>query len=166
MKQEILKDLENTTDELLKTLDGVKSEDVDRVPFEGSWTAGQLAEHLLKSDETMLKILNGETKKSERKHDEKVEGIKKIFLNFSSKMKAPDFNTPLESVHKKDNIVSTFEENKKGFSDVIKSKELSEICTGFSLPGLGEMTRYEWIYFNIYHKQRHTHQLKNIVQKL
>ncbi|MBE7179216.1 MAG: DinB family protein, partial [Mucilaginibacter polytrichastri] len=51
-------------------------------------------------------------------------------------------------------------------NDVIataRDMDLSMLCLGFDFPGLGFLTRYEWLYFNIYHTQRHIRQLRNIL---
>ena len=50
--------------------------------------------------------------------------------------------------------------------EAIKTLNLSETCTAFELPGFGEFTRAEWIYFAMYHTQRHTHQLKKIYERM
>jgi hypothetical protein len=42
--------------------------------------------------------------------------------------------------------------------------DLSKTCQGFQLPGSAAFTRAEWIWFAIYHTQRHTRQLKNILE--
>lgn len=47
----------------------------------------------------------------------------------------------------------------------IETKDLSELCTSFKHPSLGECTRREWVYFSIYHAERHLKQLKMILQK-
>ena len=46
MTKETLRDFENTNVELLQLFSSFNQEQINVVPFEGSWTAGQLAEHL------------------------------------------------------------------------------------------------------------------------
>jgi len=166
MTKEILRDSENTNAELLQLFSSFKQEQINVVPFEGSWTAAQLAEHLLKSDLLILKTLNGPVKQTDRQPDEKVKIIKELFLDFNTKMKSPDFNTPSNTVHVQEKLLNSLSEKKEEITEVIKTKNLSETCVSFALPELGEFTKSEWIYFDIYHSQRHIHQLKNIFQKL
>jgi len=166
MTIEILRDSENTNAKLLQLFSSFRQDQINVVPFEGSWTAAQLAEHLLKSDVIILKTLKGPVKQTERKPDVKVMIIKEIFLDFNTKMKSPDFNTPSNKVHEQKKLLNSLSEKREEITEAIKTKNLSEICVSFALPELGEFTRTEWIYFDIYHSQRHIHQLKNIFQKL
>jgi len=166
MTKETLRDFENTNVELLQLFSSFNQEQINVVPFEGSWTAGQLAEHLLKSDVLILKTLNEPIKQTERQPNEKVKVIKEMFLDFNTKMKSPDFNTPSNKVHDKDKLLISLSEKNEEITQIIKTKNLSETCENFAVPDLGEFTKLEWIYFDIYHKQRHTHQLKNIFQRL
>ncbi len=59
-------------------------------------------------------------------------------------------------------MLAAWEDTKAKITEAIKTLDLSATCTVFELPGFGEFTRSEWIWFAIYHTQRHTHQLKNI----
>ncbi|MGO3653762.1 MAG: hypothetical protein ACTJFN_05275, partial [Sphingobacterium sp.] len=43
------------------------------------------------------------------------------------------------------------------------SPDLSLTCIDFSIPEYGEFTRFEWIWFNIYHTQRHMLQLESMI---
>jgi len=166
MTKETLRDFEDTNLELLQLFSSFNQEQINAVPFEGSWTAGQLGEHLLKSDVLILKTLNGSMKQTERQPDEKIKIIKEMFLDFNTKMKSPDFNTPSNKAHDQEKLLNSLAEKRDQITKVINTKNLSETCESFAVPDLGEFTRLEWIYFDIYHKQRHTHQLKNILQKV
>ncbi|MDQ3019373.1 MAG: DinB family protein [Bacteroidota bacterium] len=166
MTKKILSDYESTNEKLFQLFSEFKPEHINTVPFEGSWTAAQLAEHLYKSDKLILKTVNGPVKPTERQPDEKVSVIKEVFLDFKTKMKSPDFNTPSNKEHEQKEMLNSLEEKKEEITQVIKTKNLSDTCLSFTLPEMGELTRLEWIYFGIYHMQRHTHQLKNIFEKL
>lgn len=163
-KNELLKDLDDTMENLVQTVSSFKEEDIDKIPFEGSWTAGQTSEHLLKSNVT--KLLYGDTKKTGRKPDENIRQTKELMLDFGKKMTAPDFNTPTNEKHDKVQIINSFKKVHSEAREAAETLDLTETCTGFELPGSGMFTRLEWLYFMIYHYQRHTHQLKNIYDKL
>lgn len=164
MATEIFKELGNTTSELTKLLSGFTQEQFNLVPFEGSWTSAQLAEHLNKSYD-VAKLLFGQVRETTRPPDEKINEIKEIFLNFNTKMKSPDFIVPENKVYDKTALLSSLTTGIKKLEEA-KSLNLSETCTAFALPNIGELTRMEWICFVIYHTQRHVHQLKNIAEKV
>ncbi len=142
----------------------VKTKKIDKIPFEGSWTAGQLLEHVDKA--VGADVLYGKTAKTGRVADEKVALIKSIFLNFDTKFKSPEFIEPREITHDKNILLNSL--NKKFDQLVIAAETLddTEECLDFELPGMGKLTRLEWINFQMIHTQRHLHQLKNIIDKL
>jgi hypothetical protein len=166
MQEELLQEVTNTRQKLVDTLASFKEEEVNIKPFEGSWTAGQVAEHILKSVNGALKTIHGPVAATERKEDEKVEMIRTTFLNFNVKFNAPDFLIPSNNPQQKDPLVHSLQARMEELGTATRSLNLSETCTAFELPGAGMLTRLEWVYFVVYHTQRHTRQLTNIREKL
>jgi hypothetical protein len=162
MTKDILIEMTETANKLLHTISSFPRDKFNTIPFEGSWTAAQVSDHILKFVSGVLEMLYTNTKPTTREPDEKSGAIKAMFLDFNTKMKSPDFvlpgNTPIE----KEKLITGLEDTKTKLIAAIKTLDLSATCTVFELPGFGEFTRAEWIWFAIYHTQRHTHQLKNI----
>jgi hypothetical protein len=165
MTNEVAKTLSDTMDELMKLLESFSPEELNIVPFEGSWTAGQLAEHLHKSY-GVSQILYGPVKLTERRSDEKVELIRKDLLNFNAKFSAAEFIVPANKNYNKESVLNSLNKPINKMKEAANSLNLSETCTAFALPVYGELTRLEWLYFAICHTQRHIYQLKNIAQKI
>src|SRR5215210_3064680 len=82
-------ELDNVTQKLMQLISSLDEEQLNTIPFEGSWTAGQVAEHLIKSNGGFAKLLFGPVKETERATDELVEPIKKTFLDFTINMDSP-----------------------------------------------------------------------------
>lgn len=166
MKNELQNEIANTREELLKALDLFDQKSINLIPFQGSWTGGQVAEHILKSIQGILQTIKGPVKTTQRNPEEHVKQLGDIFLNMDIKMKSPDFIIP--SVQPKDKaalcreLASTLEQIKQ----VAGNDELGATCTGFDMPVLGGLTRTEWISFASFHTRRHTQQLKNIASHL
>ena len=166
MAKDILIEMDQTANKLLQTVSAFPKDQFNTVPFEGSWTAAQVSDHILKSVSGVHKMLYGPTKPTDRLPDRKAEAIKSMFLDFETKMKSPEFVLPGNSPIEKEKLLNALEEITAKMIEAIKTLNLSETCTAFELPGFGEFTRVEWIWFAIYHTQRHTHQLKNIYEIL
>jgi O-methyltransferase involved in polyketide biosynthesis len=164
--KELLKQFNETESELLQAVSSFTEEQLNTVPFEGSWTAGQVTEHLLKSKSGIPKLFSATTKLTQREPDEKVETIKSIFLDFNTKMKSPEFIIPSAFPYEKQALLNSLKTTAAEIYKVASSVNLSETCTSFPFPQLGELTRWEWMQFVICHTIRHTRQLKNIFQKL
>jgi hypothetical protein len=47
-------------------------------------------------------------------------------------------------------------------AEAVKLLDLSVICLDFELPGMGMLTRLEWIDFYVFHTRRHIVQLERI----
>lgn len=165
-KKELLASFDNTTSELLQTLSSFNEEEFNTVPFEGSWTAGQVAEHLLKSGSGITKLLSGNTKPTERPIDNNVEVIESIFLDFTKKAKSAEAIWPSDEPKEKEKLIGTLKATMEHIRETADSMDLSLACMDFPFPTLGEFTRWEWITFVICHTKKHIHQIKNIYKKI
>jgi uncharacterized damage-inducible protein DinB len=157
--REMLQEFETATAEYINVASSFSQEQFNAVPYEGCWSAAQVTDHLFKSDNGILKALYGPTQTTERAPDENVPGIKKTFLDFTTKLSSPDFIIPDNVSHDKDSLISAFKSVRELLGKAIKTLDLSALC---SMPVLGELTRLELIAFVIYHTQRHTHQVTKI----
>ena len=134
----------------------------NKVPFDGSWTPGQVVEHIILSSSGFAKILYAEVAPTDREIEELVPRIKSDFLNFSSKMKSPDFISPAVKAYDQFELLSKVEKISKETISAISALDLNQTCLAFELPGYGFLTRWEAVYFVIYHTQRHVHQLREM----
>lgn len=154
------------TDQLLRAFRTINPNQLNAVPFEGSWTAGQLAEHVLLSITLANKSLKGNTAPANRDPLEK-KFAADMFLNFDVKFQSPDFLKPQDNDHDYQSLltnltISTFEFT----SYVSQATNLDELRTDFEIPAIGEFTGTEWAWFCINHIKRHTRQLNNIAKAL
>lgn len=151
---------------LIDTLAAFKDEQINKVPFEGSWTAGQLAQHMVMANSGFADVLNGPVKDTERNADEMVPKIKGDFLNFNITMTSPDFLKPEVKEYNKDELLSALKNIRKNVADSTEKLDLTKTCLAFELPVYGHLTRFEAVSFVVYHTQRHIRQLKNIYNKI
>lgn len=154
----------NTTNELIESLSGLNQEQLNKVPFEGSWTAGQVGHHLLKSY-GIAAILQGNTKETDRPVNEKINGIRKHFSDHSIKMESPEFILPTKKWIEKDKLLNDLSAKINDVRQYLETHDdFTKTCLDFELPGAGSLTQAEWIQFMSIHTQRHIRQLKNIVK--
>ncbi|HMH23917.1 MAG TPA: DinB family protein [Puia sp.] len=162
MDNQILKETESTGEELIKILSSFSQEQLNKVPYAGSWTAGQCAEHINKAAAGVAHTIKGRTRPGDRRPDEKNAAIASVFLDFTLKMQAPDFIIPSDGPHQKEAVISDAGRFISSLVKSIRGSDLSEICLDFEVPGFGPFTREEFVYFALCHTQRHIHQLKKI----
>jgi hypothetical protein len=160
---ELLQEFETVTNAYINLVTTLNQDEINTVPFTGSWTAAQVTEHLCKSDSAMIQALNGPVQPTNRPPDAGVNKIRSIFLDFSTKLPAPDFIIPEPGTHDKDSLIGAFKSGREQIGKAIQTLDLSATC---HMPIFGKPTRLELIAFIIFHTQRHTNQVKNISDKL
>lgn len=158
---ELFTSLEQTTSELLQLISSADADTINTIPFKNSWTAAQLASHVLKSNKAITQSLQMKGKNAERDPGERTEELKKMFLNFSTKFQSPEFILPTRDIYQKDTLIADLKKSIVQLREEGNTVNLSEII---NLPAFGEITKYELLHFVLYHTQRHIHQLKNILQ--
>ena len=146
--------------QLLEMVEPLSETSHNTVPFKNSWTAAQLTTHVTKSNSSIAQALNMEGKPAEREPGERVQELKKIFLDLSTKFQSPEFILPTQDTYEKDILVAKFKRSIERLKAAAATVNLSEII---NLPIFGEITKLELLHFVLYHTQRHNHQLKNIV---
>ena len=145
---------------LLSTLD---ENMINTIPYKDSWTAGQLFRHITKSTNGMAKAMRAMSKPAERDPAEKIPELKRTFLDFSIKLKSPDFIIPEEGPYKKTTTIEALNKSFEQFKESTKNANLNDLVEG--LP-LGAITKLEILHFVVYHTQRHLHQMKKIYDAL
>jgi len=149
--------------DLYQLISSYEEKDINRIPFEGSWTPGQVCEHIFKSVSGLPQLCSGRTESVNRPLNEKVQAFEELFLDFNQKFESPDFILPSNKAHSRTGLLSVFKEIEASIVELIRTQDLSLLCLDFELPGSGLLTRYEWLRFALVHMQRHLHQLKNIL---
>jgi len=112
----------------------------------------------------MAQALEMEGKPATRRADERVKELKDTFLNFSIKLKSPDFIVPEAKQYKKESVIAVLKKSNDQLKmNAVKANpgEMINLPAAF-----GEITKLELFHFVLYHTKRHIHQLKNIVAHL
>lgn len=162
MKTEVQKNIVETFKRLNEILSSFSEEELNTVPYQGSWTAGQTAQHIILACSGYPKLFAGKTEKTARKPDEKVKDIEALFLNFNIKMDSPDFLKPEIKDYNKNSLTLSLLKIESQLLEASENYDLSLTCLDFQLPGFEKFTIYEWINFALIHAQRHTKQLNDI----
>lgn len=154
--------LDETLAELVNLIKSTNETSVNVVPFNGSWTAAQLARHITKSNKAIAQGLHMDGTPVQRDPEEGVAKIKNMFLDFDAKYQSPEFIVP-ENIHfERERIITALQKSIEQLEKARNNVELSEMI---NLPIFGEVTKLELLYFVLYHTQRHNYQLRKILNK-
>ena len=161
---DLLQQVDDTAATLLKTISTFNESQLNSIPYEGGWTAGQVADHLFKA--TQVSMLYQNTALTNRPPGEKIEMIRAIFLDFTTKFISPDFILPSSDDQEKEEVLKHLRGAWINLHEAVQTLDLSNLCLEPELPVFGQLTRLEWIHFILAHTQRHIHQLNKIQQAL
>ena len=162
-KKLLLTEIDEPVSQLLVLMSSLDETKINTVPYKDSWTAGQLFRHVTKSTNAMAKAMRMESRPAERDAGEKIPDLKKAFLDFSTKLKSPDFIIPEEGPYEKQ---AATEELNKSFAELRESTNKASLTDMADNLPLGAITKLEVLHFVWYHTQRHLHQMKKIVAAL
>ena len=162
-KRKILTALEIEVARLQDLLSSLDDSKVNKIPFAESWTAGQVLRHVTKSTDLMAKAMASECKPAERAADEKTAVLKQTLLDFSQKMKSPEFIVPEAGPFEKQLLLKDLSRSLLQLNENAMKADLHDLVK--DLP-TGEITKLELLHFVLYHTQRHLHQLRNICEAL
>lgn len=166
-QEELINEIGTFHQDLNRTLSRFSDETLNTVPFEGSWTAGQVAEHIINSQLYILTQLSeGPVSTADRLYDQEVNTIQAIFRDMESKAKTDESIAPGPPTHDLRKLLETLNKQKEQQIEIIKTRKLEEFCATLEFPGIGHLSRYEWMHMMIEHGQRHRRQIDNIYKKL
>ncbi|GGA98556.1 DinB family protein [Puia dinghuensis] len=161
-KTELAAQVKQTGANIIHTIAAFTGEQFNSTPSYGGWTAGQVAEHLLLSAGVAEVIAGRTSPTTDRQPDTHLAMIAGVFLDFSTKLPSPDYIIPAEGYYDKEEMLNKIKLVWDKIGEGTRLLDLSATCLDFEFPGVGPMTRLEWIWFYVWHTQRHLHQLKNI----
>ncbi|MBV9963103.1 MAG: DinB family protein [Parafilimonas sp.] len=155
--------LDNTTSLFLKLIESTNEKLIHIIPFKNSWTIAQLASHVTKSIKGIAQSMEMQGQPALRNADERVEEIKKTFLNFNIKFQSPEFILPTKTIYSKEQVVQKLEDAIEQLKNMRGKADFTEVI---SLPAFGEITKFELLNFVVFHTQRHIHQLQIMLKHL
>lgn len=166
-QQELIDEIENAHRDFIHQLSQFSEQELNRVPNEGSWTAGQVTEHIIKSNGGILnKLLNGDVTPITRPYDEQVDLIKNIFRS-EDKIKTAPVLEPSQPPHELDDLLKSLRQQKDQQLETINQKDLKVLRIELQFPPAPNgLTRYEWLIFMIEHTQRHCKQIESIYKEI
>ena len=166
-QQELIDEIVNAHRDFIQQLSQFSEQQLNRVTNEESWTAGQVTEHIIKSNRGILnKLLYGDVSPITRPYDEQVDLIKNIFRS-EDKMKTAPVLEPGQPPHNLDDLLKSLKQQKDQQLETINQKDLKELSVELQFPPAPDgLTRYEWLIFMVEHTQRHRKQIERIYKEI
>jgi hypothetical protein len=158
----IINDINQSTEDLIDVLSNFPLDKFNEKIGPDTWSAGDIAEHLIILENLVNQIIKGKTKPADRNPEQKIELIKSTFLNFDKKLCAGKPIAPTNRFKDKVDIIKKIKDCRQNLIETMKNCDPTLMCLDFAHQIFGELSRIEWVYYNIYHSERHFIQIKNI----
>jgi hypothetical protein len=162
----IEQELKNNTDELFVYLKGIDNSLALLHPEDNSWSILDCCEHIYILEQAVNTLFKGKTEKTDRNPTEKIEKIKYRFNDYNQKLSAGDPIKPKGIFKDKEKVIQAIVSNRSQLLELPQNGSWSDLCLGFSHAIFGYLTRIEWLYFCIFHTERHLHQMKSIEERI
>jgi len=161
MERDIISLYKETVGSLLAAADSFSRETFNQVPFEGSWTAAQVLVYITKSNLSVAGVLSWQGAPAHRPPDERVKELGDIFLDFTTRLKSPDFILPEPGIYEKEILLQNLQHS---ITRIYNEADRADLSEAVKHPIFGDITRLELLYFVTYHTRRHINQLNNILK--
>jgi len=158
----IERDIEANFQFLKNVIANISDTDYTRAPADGKWSIQLILDHLRNSEKGILYMSNGPTNPTEREPLINIQKIKDAFGDHTKIYPAPEVTQPINDGLDKDTYLAKIHKYRRAFLEEGNTKGWHEVLEAFPHPIAGTMSRLEWTYFNIYHTERHIHQIKQI----
>ena len=166
MKAAVKQNIVQTFHDLNEVFSSFSENEINKTPYEGSWTAGQTIQGIVMAGSGYPELFARKTEKTTRKKKKKVKDIEALFLNFDIKMDAPIFLQPEKKEYHKKVLTEKLHKIEFDLLDSAEKYDLTLTCLDFQVPGFDKFTIYEWINFVLIHTKRHTNQLNKILKSI
>jgi len=164
--QDVAITLENGTQRLLDLINSVPKRVFQQETSPEKWSIAKVCQHLINTDNNITRILTEPTSPTvDRNPEAKLEKIKDSLLNEKKKMKATGVLVPKKIMKDKHHAIHGIMKPRDQMLLIIHRNDLSRTCPGYSHPQFGIMTAIEWVYFCIYHSDRHIKQIERLLQE-
>ena len=162
-KEELFTSIDAVVSQLDQLMSTLNERDVNKIPYEGSWNAGQLLRHITKSTNGMARAMETQSKTCRRDPAQNIHHLRKTFLDFTHKLNSPDFIIPENEVYEKDSSLKALNQSFEKLKENVNKTDLNDLVEG--LP-FGPTTKLELLHFVLYHTERHLHQMRKICAAL
>jgi DinB superfamily len=144
---------------LVHLLQSVSPRHFNQIAGSGKWSIAQVAEHIRLSNNSIDQALALKGKPVDRNPAERVDELKKMFLDFKTSYQSPDFIVPAQKKYNRDFLLHDLKASMQRIRDRMYEDDLDELINH---PAFGDISKFEILHFVLYHTQRHLRQIKMI----
>ena len=165
-REPLIKSLKMTHEKLMHMSEHLTAEQWNWKPAPDRWSVGEVAEHILVTEQAFMESLTGPFLESTVALSEKVqmpaEQIAAIMRDRSAKFQAPEAAKPTGRWSSQADFVKAFKEQRKGTIAFVKG-DADLHGHVYQNPALGMLDGEQWLAFIAYHGERHVLQAEEVM---
>ncbi|MEN1968592.1 DinB family protein [Lentibacillus sp. N15] len=152
---------EEARESLLKEVNGISDDNLNKQPDAASWSIKQILEHLFLMEGVIVKMIENELENG-KDVQTKPKPIE-LTVNRDQKVQAPDFAVPSDDFATLEELKLKLEASHQGLAQLVTNADEHVLANrAFLHPVFGEMSLNQWIPFIGWHEKRHTLQIKEV----
>ncbi len=159
----LINNIELVSDTLVQLLQSVNERHFNQKPGADKWSIAQVVDHIRLSNNSVAKALALKGKPLDRNPGERISELKSVFLDFQTKLQAPDFIVPSKDIYDPNLLLKDLQASIQLIRERMYEDNLDELINH---PAFGDISKFEILHFVLYHTQRHLRQIKEIVATL
>lgn len=165
-REPLVKSLEMTHEKLMHMSEHLTPEQWNWKPAPDRWSVGEVAEHILVTEQAFMEILTGPFLESTVAMSERVQmpaaQIAAIMRDRSQKFQAPEAAKPTGRWSSQAEFLEAFKKQRKGTIAFTKS-DADLHGHVYQNPALGMLDGEQWLAFIAYHGERHVLQAEEVM---
>ncbi|GAB4332218.1 MAG: hypothetical protein OHK0038_07720 [Flammeovirgaceae bacterium] len=163
MELDAQSDFITNTKSIRDFIKGLDYQRLNKKPSAKEWSVIECLEHLIVIEKSVEKVLELEAVAPRRSYFSKIDMMKNSLLNFDQKYETTEMFYPIGLYSDANKAIEEFEKQREQIS---QKGDLKMLYIGIEHPFFGKLTKLEWIYFCIFHAQRHFEQMKKAILNL
>jgi hypothetical protein len=160
-KENLQHALTSAFDEFIDAFSAFDESHINTRSEPGTWTPAQVATHIILATDGLP---DHSAQPSGREADLFLPRIRPWWEDLNQKFKSPEPLAPDDQVKARQSVLDDLLRVRKKDLNILATQDLTQICLDVELPGVGYLTRYEWLWFIEMHLKRHTFQLRNMLR--
>jgi hypothetical protein len=171
--KEIISHIEDVRATLLRTVEGLPSNEAEESPGSGEWSIVEILHHLYLTETQISQLLERQVEHARKKgigpdpdEESLITSLDQYALERATiKVKAPLRFLPQQDIEKL-KIIELLKDSRGKLLDTISRASAYNLCElVFPHPVIGQLNMYQWILFVGKHEARHTHQIEDVLTR-
>jgi uncharacterized damage-inducible protein DinB len=161
-----MSELHATRKQFIDSLDGLTEAQWKFKPAPDRWSIAETADHILKTEDLLMQLIQGKILKSDAAPGQKSEVADELVLkkieDRSQKAQAPESLQPAGALPDREALIAQFKQKRDGTIAYVEKTQDPLRAHFFRHPAVGTVDAYQWLLILAAHTNRHVQQIEEV----